>query len=134
MYAPGTALFRVSVVAAVTVIAVAFVDSLVFGVSPSEATGGMLSPYSVLFGIDMMGAHLLADALTPLGIGPFNPLSVKFTFDITDTANLIAGYTLVVGGGVLAGAAFFTGSVLAACGSLSPTLDPLTQAPIPASN
>ena len=48
MDAPGTALFCVSVVAAVTVIAVAFVDSLVFGVSPSEATGGMLFPYSVL--------------------------------------------------------------------------------------
>jgi len=81
-----------------------------------------------------VGAHLLADVLTPMGIGPFNPLSVKFTLDITEAANLIAGYTLVVGGSVLAGAAFFTRSVLAAYGSLSPILDPLTQAPIPASN
>ena len=83
--------------------------------SRGTAAGVLLALFAALIGIIMIGAHLLADALTPMGIRPFKPLnSNKYTLDITKAANPIANYVLLVGGGALAGAAFLVGSVLAA--------------------
>ena len=91
------------------------VVGLTVGVSSSGATAGvLLALFGALVGIIMVGAHLLADALTPIGVRPFKPLyNNKYTLDITKAANPIANYALLVVGGTLAGIAFLAGSVLA---------------------
>jgi inner membrane protein len=62
----------------------------------------------------MIGAHLLADVLTPMGIQPFKPFNnTKYTLEMTKAANPIANYVLLVAGGVLAGVAFIAGRALA---------------------
>ncbi|WP_231741372.1 metal-dependent hydrolase [Halorubrum sp. CBA1125] len=91
------------------------VTGLAIGVSSSRAiTGVLLALFGALIGVTMIGAHILADALTPMGIRPFKPLrNDTYTLEITKAANPITNYALLVVGGVLAGVAFITGSALA---------------------
>lgn len=100
----------------VLVASVFAVAGLAVGVSSSGATAGaLLAVFGALVGAIMIGAHLLADALTPMGIRPFKPLhNDKYTLDVTRAANPIANYALLVAGGVLAGVAFVAGNALAA--------------------
>ncbi|ELY81565.1 metal-dependent hydrolase [Natrinema pallidum] len=61
-----------------------------------------------LVGFVSIGSHLLVDALTPMGVRPFWPLSRRrYSFEITTAANPFANYGLFgLGlGAVLAGAA-----------------------------
>jgi len=91
------------------------VTGLIVGMSSTGLiAGALLASFGALVGATMIGAHLLADALTPMGIQPFKPLrNDKYTLDIAKAANPIANYALLVAGGVLAGVAFIAGSVLA---------------------
>ncbi len=64
--------------------------------------------FAFLVGTVSIGSHLLADALTPMGIRPFQPFSRRhYTLGVTKAANPIANYVLFGFGVVtiLAGAA-----------------------------
>ncbi|SEV88303.1 metal-dependent hydrolase [Natrinema salifodinae] len=51
--------------------------------------------FAFLVGLLSIGSHLLADALTPMGIQPFWPLSRRrYSLDLTTAANPIANYGL----------------------------------------
>lgn len=76
--------------------------------SPSPIADAGFVAFGFLVGTVSISSHLLADALTPMGIRPFWPLSGRrYTFDLTTAANPIANYGLLVLGivAVLAGAA-----------------------------
>ena len=67
-----------------------------------------LGTFGMLVGVLTVGAHLLADALTPAGIRPFAPLGdTRYTFEVTGAANPVANYLLLA-----AGIAAATGAVL----------------------
>jgi inner membrane protein len=66
----------------------------------------VLGAFGFGIGVLTIGAHLLADALTPAGIRPFRPLSeAKYTLAITRADNAIANYLLLAIGLFAAGAA-----------------------------
>ncbi|TKX82999.1 metal-dependent hydrolase, partial [Halorubrum sp. SS5] len=49
-----------------------------------------------LFGVATIGSHLLADALTPMGVRPFAPLrDTEYTLDLVTAANPLANYALL---------------------------------------
>ncbi|WP_247000990.1 metal-dependent hydrolase [Halosolutus gelatinilyticus] len=53
--------------------------------------------FAFVVGALSIGSHLLADALTPMGIRPFWPFSRRrYTLDLTPAANPIANYVLLV--------------------------------------
>lgn len=92
------------------------VTGLIVGVSSTGLiTGALLAAFGALIGLTMIGAHLLADALTPMGIQPFKSLrNDKYTLEMTRAANPVANYVLLVAGSVLASVAFIAGSALTA--------------------
>ena len=68
--------------------------------------GGILGILTIL-------SHIVADALTPMGVQPYKPVrSTKYTWDLVKASNPIANYGLLVIGGVLASAAVFGGYYL----------------------
>ncbi|ELZ45792.1 membrane-bound metal-dependent hydrolase [Halorubrum californiense DSM 19288] len=67
----------------------------------------------LLFGVVTIVSHLLADALTPMGIRPFAPLrDTEYTLDLFTAANPIANYALLGLGGVVAAAALVAGEAV----------------------
>ncbi|MFD1564197.1 metal-dependent hydrolase [Haloarchaeobius amylolyticus] len=51
--------------------------------------------FAFLVGVVSIGSHLLADALTPMGIRPFWPVSSRrYSFEVTTAANPVANYGL----------------------------------------
>jgi len=65
------------------------------------------------FGALTIISHILADALTPMGIKPFAPVrDDKFTLDWFKAANPIANYTLLGLGGVVVAIALIAGEAL----------------------
>nr|WP_245681252.1 metal-dependent hydrolase [Halorientalis regularis] len=67
--------------------------------------------FGVFVGTLTVGAHLLADVLTPTGIRPFAPVrDDRYTFDIAKAANPIANYALLAAGVVASGAALVVGA------------------------
>ncbi len=82
---------------------------LIASPSPIVDVGFVL--FAFLVGTLSIGSHLLADALTPMGIRPFWPISQqKYTFEVTTAANPIANYVLFALGvlAALAGVAIVT--------------------------
>ena len=68
----------------------------------SAFVGAGVVGFAFLVGVVSIGSHLLADALTPMGIRPFWPFSRRrYSLEITTAANPIANYSLF-GLGVLA--------------------------------
>ncbi|MFC7202835.1 metal-dependent hydrolase [Haloferax namakaokahaiae] len=69
--------------------------------------------YSVLFGLlaaVTVLSHIAADALTPMGVKPFEPVSSKkYTWSFVRAANPIANYALAGIGAVVCGGAAFAG-------------------------
>ncbi|MBV0900179.1 metal-dependent hydrolase [Haloarcula salina] len=56
-----------------------------------------------LAGVVLVGAHLLADALTPMGIRPFAPINGReYSLDVTTASNPVANYTLLAAGVLVA--------------------------------
>jgi inner membrane protein len=62
-----------------------------------------LAPFAGLMATVAVLSHLIADALTPMGIRPFEPRGDReICFDVARAANPIANYGLLVLGGVVA--------------------------------
>lgn len=63
-------------------------------------TGGseaILVSFAVFIGIFSVLTHLVADALTPMGVRPFFPLvSTRYSFSVCSSTNTIANYSLLV--------------------------------------
>ncbi|MEF8771814.1 metal-dependent hydrolase [Halodesulfurarchaeum sp.] len=71
---------------------------------------GPLGVFGFVIGTVMIGAHLFADALTPMGIRPFAPLgSGSCTVGLTRAANPIGNGLLLVLGVLVAGGALAAG-------------------------
>ena len=100
-----TLLFAVLVGAGVAAAAAVFVGS------SSPFTGVGVVGFAFVVGTLSIGSHLLADALTPMGIRPFWPLSSRrYTVALTRAANPVANYVLFalgVGAIVLVGVIVF---------------------------
>lgn len=81
--------------------------------------GGIVTTVSLavigfVLGAGTILSHLLADALTPMGIQPYAPLrDDHFTFDVAKAANPVANYALLVLGCVVAGAGLLAGTIIA---------------------
>jgi len=73
-----------------------------------------LGVYGVFIGVLTVGAHLFADALTPMGVRPLEPVDGReYCFDVARAANPLANYALLAIGVVAAGVAFVAGSAVA---------------------
>jgi inner membrane protein len=65
-------------------------------------------------GVVTVGAHLLADALMPMGVRPLVPFrDVKYTLDMTRTFNPLANNALLALGILAAGLMLDIGGVVA---------------------
>lgn len=94
------------------------VFALVGGAVGASASGGVgaavVGVFGFLLGVTMITAHVLADALTPMGIRPLAPVrDDKISLDVAKAANPIANYALLVVGGALAAVALVAGGALA---------------------
>ena len=66
-----------------------------------------------LFGTVTIVSHLLADALTPMGIRPFAPVrDDEYTLDLFTAANPLANYALLGLGGVVVAVALVAGEAV----------------------
>lgn len=82
--------------------------------SSSAFTGASVVAFAFLVGVISIGSHLLADALTPMGISPFWPFSSRrYSLKVTTAANPIANYGLF---GLGVGAVLFGISIIVALG------------------
>jgi inner membrane protein len=73
-----------------------------------------LGTYGVVVGGLAVGAHLLADALTPMGIRPLEPVDDReYCLAVTRAANPLANYGLLALGVVVASVGFLAGSAIA---------------------
>ncbi|ARS91158.1 metal-dependent hydrolase [Natrarchaeobaculum aegyptiacum] len=62
-----------------------------WGLSPTGLVG-----YAFVVGTLSIGSHILADAITPMGVRPLWPVSRwHYTLNLTNAANPIANYTLL---------------------------------------
>jgi inner membrane protein len=72
-----------------------------------------LAAFGFVVGTVMIGAHLFADALTPMGIRPFAPLgSGTCTVGLTRAANPIGNGLLLILGVLVAGGALAAGQTV----------------------
>ncbi|WP_226479196.1 metal-dependent hydrolase [Natrinema amylolyticum] len=84
-----TAPFALLVGAGLAALAAVLVDA------PSAFADAGFVSLAFLVGVVSIGSHLLVDALTPMGIRPFWPLSRRrYSADLTTAANPIANYGL----------------------------------------
>ncbi|WP_254764165.1 metal-dependent hydrolase [Natrinema marinum] len=61
----------------------------------SAFVGASVVSFAFLVGLVSIGSHLLADALTPMGIRPLWPLSRRrYSLEVTTAANPVANYGL----------------------------------------
>lgn len=83
------------------------------------STGGVvgavaLGEFAFTVGVALVVGHLFADALTPMGIRPFEPFrDDMYTLDIAKAANPIANYALLGLGALASVVAFFVGAAVA---------------------
>lgn len=86
----------------------------ILGGSSAGAFSALLfGVFGRIVGVTTVGAHLLADALTPMGIRPLEPVwDTEYTLDVTKAVNPIANYGLLVAGIVMAALAFALGSAV----------------------
>jgi len=72
-----------------------------------------LGVFGTVVGVLTVGAHLLADALTPMGVQPLAPVrDVEYTLSVATASNLIANYALLALGILAAALAFVLGSAV----------------------
>jgi inner membrane protein len=70
--------------------------------------------FAFAVGFVTIASHVLADALTPMGVTPFAPLrGRKYTLAIATASNPIANYALLVLGAALTGVALYFASTMA---------------------
>jgi len=64
--------------------------------------------FAFLVGFVTIASHILADALTPMGVKPFAPFrGRKYTLALATASNPIANYALLVLGAALSGGALY---------------------------
>lgn len=84
-----------------------------FGSSSGALVAIGLGTFGFLVGVLTIGAHLLADALTPMGIRPLEPVDDReITLDVTKAANPIANYALLALGIAATGLAAVAGRAI----------------------
>jgi len=78
------------------------------GVGQSFGAGVDLAIFGFLLGTLTICSHIAADALTPMGVRPFSPLSSRrYTYNLTRASNPISNYLLLLLGGLSLGLALF---------------------------
>jgi inner membrane protein len=98
---------------AVAVGALFGVVGAVAGFQESVAAAALFGVLAFGFGMLTIVSHLVADALTPMGIEPFAPLrDDHFTLDLFKAANPIANYALLALGGLTAAVALVAGEAI----------------------
>lgn len=86
----------------------------VVGSTAGIAGAAVFGAVGFLVGVAIVVGHLLADALTPMGIRPFEPIrDDRYTLDLAKAANPIANYALLALGVVVAVLAFIGGELVA---------------------
>ncbi|GAA0526690.1 inner membrane protein [Halorubrum aquaticum] len=72
-----------------------------------------LAAVGFVLGAGTIVSHLLADAITPMGIRPYAPLrDDHYTLDVVKAANPVANYALLVLGGAVAGLSVLAGAAV----------------------
>ncbi len=90
------------------------VGGVAAGIQVGLLEAAVLGFFGLFVGVLTVSTHLLADALTPMGIRPFQPIDDrKYSLDVVTAANPIANYGLLAIGVVVAGIVVFTGLELA---------------------
>ncbi|MFC7322958.1 metal-dependent hydrolase [Halorubrum rutilum] len=83
------------------------------GLRESALAAALVGGLAFLFGALTIVSHLLADALTPMGIEPFAPVrDDHYTLDLFRAANPVANYGLLALGGVVVAGALVAGAAL----------------------
>lgn len=73
----------------------AAVTAVLLNASRLPASTGLVG-YAFLVGTLSIGSHILADAITPMGVRPFWPVSRwHYTMNLTPAANPVANYALL---------------------------------------
>ncbi|AHF99901.1 metal-dependent hydrolase [Halostagnicola larsenii XH-48] len=73
----------------------------------------LIVPFAFVVGTLSILSHLLADAITPMGIRPFRPVSsYHYTAELTPAANPVANYALFAIGVVVTAASVWLVAVL----------------------
>lgn len=91
------------------------VGGAALGFGTGVATALLFGGVGLLFGVGTIGAHVLADALTPMGIRPFAPVrDDEYTLDLFTAANPVANYALLGLGGVAVTVALVAGTAVPA--------------------
>ena len=76
--------------------------------------GSWLGAVGAVAGALLVVAHLLADALTPMGIRPFAPVrDTKYTLDVVRASSTLGNYLLLAAGVGAAAGALYTGRLVA---------------------
>ena len=76
-------------------VALAGIAAMVVGTSSPAVDVGVVT-FAFVVGTLSIGSHLLADAITPMGIRPFWPVSARhYTLNLTRAANPAANYLLL---------------------------------------
>ncbi|ELZ55905.1 MULTISPECIES: metal-dependent hydrolase [Halorubrum] len=89
------------------------VPGLALGVQTGIGDALLFGGVGFLFGAGTIASHLLADALTPMGIRPYAPVrDTEYTLDLVTAANPVANYALLGLGGVAAAVALVAGGAL----------------------
>jgi inner membrane protein len=83
------------------------------GIQESILGGVLFGLLAFGFGALTIISHLLADALTPMGVEPFAPLrDDNYTLDLFKAANPIANYAMLGLGGIVVAASIVAGAAL----------------------
>ena len=83
------------------------------GLGTGVATALLFGGVGFLFGVMTIGSHVLADALTPMGIRPFAPVrDDEYTLDLFTAANPLANSALLGLGGVAVAVALVAGTAV----------------------
>jgi inner membrane protein len=84
------------------------------GARTGALTAAAYGAFGFAVGVITVGAHLLADALTPMGIRPLEPVDdVEYSLEVTKAANPVANYLLLAVGVTAAGGAFVAAGAVA---------------------
>ena len=89
------------------------VGGVVLGSSSGALVAVGLGAFGFLVGTLTVGAHLLADALTPMGVRPLEPVDDReVSLDVAKAANPLANYALLSLGIAATGLAAVAGQAL----------------------
>lgn len=72
------------------------VGGFLYGASTGFLTGLAVGLFGFVLGVLVVGSHVAADALTPMGVKPFAPVrDTEYSFDVAKASNPIANVVLL---------------------------------------